>query len=62
MTRRQLYTDVGWRKGYSYDVTVSRRAGDDVIIDFRYSWAPDDRDDAYDRLQQATVDGDGKEH
>jgi hypothetical protein len=33
-----------------------------VIIDFRYSWAPDDRDDAYDRLQQATVDGDGKEH
>jgi hypothetical protein len=45
-TERRLYTDGEW-------VTVSRRAGDDVMIDFRFSWLPDDSEAAYDKMHGA---------
>jgi hypothetical protein len=62
LTQRHLYHDVGWRHGYGKDITVSRRAGDDVMIDFRFAWAPDDRGDAYDRMREAAAGEAAKAH
>ncbi len=45
-TQRHLYVDGEW-------VTVSRRAGDNVMIDFRFAWLPDDSEAIYDKMHRA---------
>jgi len=48
-TQRRLYAD-------GELITVSRRAGDDVMIDFRFAWLPDDSEAIYDKMHGAATD------
>jgi hypothetical protein len=44
--QRHLYADGNW-------VVVSRRAGDNVMIDFRFTWLPNDTEAIYDKMHPA---------
>jgi hypothetical protein len=50
LTQRRLYNDEGWQHAKPPQLYVSRRAGDDVVIDFRFAWVPDDSEAAYDEM------------
>jgi len=58
LTQRRLYNDEGWQRANPPHLLVSRRAGDDVVIDFRFTWAPDDSDTEYDQLHAGKGEGD----
>ncbi|MBD9478854.1 hypothetical protein [Pseudoxanthomonas sp. PXM02] len=45
--QRRLYADGQW-------LTVSRRAGDDVVVDYRFAWLPSDVEASYDKQHAAT--------
>jgi hypothetical protein len=47
-TQRRLYADGQW-------LTVSRRAGDNVMVDFRFAWLPEDAEALYDKLHSTAT-------